>query len=51
MTVWCVFNYVEWEGSFLCSIWSTEELADQEADRLNQFYHSENYGVESYEVG
>lgn len=33
MTVWCVKEN-DWEGSFLLSIWSTEELANTEMERL-----------------
>lgn len=47
MTVWCVMDS-DWEGSYLCSIWSTQELAQAELDRQdwNDKYHS----IEEWDV-
>lgn len=50
MTVYCVMEY-DGEGSFLCSIWSTEELAEAEVLRkYNKSNRRISYGVDEYEV-
>lgn len=52
MTVWCIFDN-GWEGSFLQSVWSTKELAEDELLKRNWVdkYHSvEEILVDSGEV-
>ena len=51
MIVYCVFTY-DWEGSFLNSIWLTEELAQAEMDRLAKlpFNNVMQFGVEPWIV-
>lgn len=50
MSVFCVFEEVPWEGSYLVSIWDTEELAQKEVDRLKAKRPQDFYCEEEWEV-
>lgn len=49
MKVYCVMMYVPYEGSYLDSIWSTDEKAQEKARAESNGQHYE-YGVEEWEV-
>ena len=48
MTVWCVMFH-DYEGSYLCSIWSTKESAEAHAAKLNT-PRKPDYSVEEWVV-
>lgn len=38
MTVWCIFEHNS-EGSYFCSAWSTQELAEAELLKRTNYEH------------
>lgn len=53
MTVWCVFQYVEWEGNFIDSIHISKDAAETRLLENEEKYPSTDYrgwNIEEWEV-